>query len=99
LKQNILYAPLPDLDRIRPSIHPVVQAILRKCLQKNPNDRYESAKALVSDLKKVILEPVREPGPSLSPESKKVYEQFKKRYPNNGKIKKFSIYEVEERKK
>lgn len=31
--------------------------------------------------------------------AKYVYEQFKKRYPNNGKIKKFSIYKAEERKK
>ncbi|HDO23808.1 MAG TPA: tetratricopeptide repeat protein [bacterium] len=56
LKQNILYAPFPDLDKITPSIHPEVQKILNKCLQKNPENRYQLADELVQDLKKVILE-------------------------------------------
>jgi len=40
------------LTAIQPPIPIDVQQILEKCLQKNPEDRYQSTKILLDDLKR-----------------------------------------------
>jgi eukaryotic-like serine/threonine-protein kinase len=43
-------APVPPLHEIDPSIPPPIEGIVRKCLRKAPDERYEDAAALRSDL-------------------------------------------------
>jgi serine/threonine-protein kinase len=49
--QQHLSAPLPDLQRVNPSVLPPLEAIIRKCLRKNPDERYQDAGELLHDLK------------------------------------------------
>ncbi len=44
-------APLPSLLEIDPSIPPPLEAIVRKCLRKDPDERYPDAGALLGDLR------------------------------------------------
>ncbi len=43
-------APLPSLLEIDPTIPPPLEAIVRKCLRKDPDERYADAAALLADL-------------------------------------------------
>ena len=43
-------APVPSLRDIDPAIPPPLEAIVRKCLRKDPDERYEDAGALLRDL-------------------------------------------------
>ena len=43
-------APIPRLDRERPDISPQLAAIVAKCLQRNPDDRYPDLRALIAAL-------------------------------------------------
>ncbi len=43
-------APVPSLREIDPAIPPPLEAIVRKCLRKDPDERYEDAGALLHDL-------------------------------------------------
>ena len=56
LKESICYKNHPDLTAIQPLILIEVQKILEKCVQKNPEDRYQSTKILLDDLKRLIIE-------------------------------------------
>ncbi len=49
--QQHLSAPLPDLHKINSSVLPPLEAIIRKCLRKNPDERYQDAGELLYDLK------------------------------------------------
>jgi serine/threonine protein kinase len=43
-------APIPRLDRVRPDITPQLAAIVAKCLQRNPDDRYPDLRAFIDAL-------------------------------------------------
>jgi serine/threonine-protein kinase len=43
--------PLPPLRKIRPEVLPPLEAIVRKCLRKDPDERYQSATELLYDLR------------------------------------------------
>ncbi len=43
-------APIPRLDRVRPEVGPQLAAIVAKCLQRNPDDRYPDLRAFITAL-------------------------------------------------
>jgi eukaryotic-like serine/threonine-protein kinase len=45
-----LNEPVPSLHRLNPNVPPPIEGIVRKCLRKNPNERYEDAGSLERDL-------------------------------------------------
>lgn len=49
-----LYDPPPDIASLCPSLHSHTVKIIRKCLNKDPKDRFQSAKALAASVKKTI---------------------------------------------
>ena len=49
--QQHLSAPLPDLHAINSSVLPPLEAIVRKCLRKDPDERYQDAGELLHDLR------------------------------------------------
>src|SRR6202022_3690663 len=48
--QQHLSAPLPDIASLNPSVLAPLEAIVRKCLRKNPDERYQDAGELLHDL-------------------------------------------------
>jgi serine/threonine protein kinase/predicted Zn-dependent protease len=60
--------PLPSLHDRHPEIPPALEAVIRHCLEVDPDDRYQTAAALAADLEAVAddhpLETAREPWPS-----------------------------------
>lgn len=46
-----LQAPIPRLDHVKPGISPQIAAICSRCLQRNPDDRYPTMRALAADLR------------------------------------------------
>jgi diguanylate cyclase (GGDEF)-like protein len=56
--------PAPDARQVRPDLSPATAAVLRRLLAKDPDDRYQSATALVADLEWVAgeLAAARSPG-------------------------------------
>lgn len=53
LVQKHLAIPAPDVRDLRPEIRPIVSKILAKLLAKDPDDRYQSAAGLLSDLENI----------------------------------------------
>jgi serine/threonine protein kinase len=49
--QQHLSAPLPDIASLNPSVLAPLEAIVRKCLRKNPDERYQDAGELLHDLR------------------------------------------------
>ena len=47
-----LNAPVPALHELNPDVPPPIEGIVRKCLRKAPDERYEDAASLESDLEK-----------------------------------------------
>jgi hypothetical protein len=43
-------APVPPLHEINSAVPPPIEGIIRKCLRKNPDERYEDATTLQTDL-------------------------------------------------
>jgi serine/threonine protein kinase/TolB-like protein len=48
---KIIREQAPSLSSIRPNLPPELQKIVRRCLEKNPDDRYQSIKDVAIDLK------------------------------------------------
>jgi serine/threonine-protein kinase len=63
---RILEAETTDLSQINPTIPDELNQIIRRCLKKNPNDRYGSARDLLLDLEKLPHES-KQKGMSTSP--------------------------------
>ncbi len=57
--------PIPDLRRLNPAIPEAVRAIVERCLEKEPNDRYQEYEELIEDLEAVQagLAPAHAPEP------------------------------------
>jgi serine/threonine protein kinase len=48
--------PPKSLEKIRPDLPPLLCRIIHKCMEKNPDDRYQSAASVIKDLKRVNQE-------------------------------------------
>lgn len=48
--QQHLQAAIPRLDEEKPTVSPQLAAIVTRCLQRNPDDRYPDIRALIHDL-------------------------------------------------
>ncbi len=53
LLYEIVNTPAPRLSKLRPDLPPVLGAIVEKALEKDPDQRYQRAEDLVSDLKEI----------------------------------------------
>lgn len=49
-RQNILSLPIPNFASLRPEIDPKLEAIIQKALQRDRNDRYQSANEMLTAL-------------------------------------------------
>ena len=61
LTDAILHASPAALSRPAPGVSPGLLGILRRCLQKDPDDRYQSAAQLRTDLEAIRADPTRHP--------------------------------------
>ncbi|WP_307872692.1 diguanylate cyclase [Paractinoplanes ovalisporus] len=50
LRQHLV-APVPDLNELRPGVHPALVAVIDRLLAKDPDDRYPDPAALLADLR------------------------------------------------
>lgn len=48
--QQHLQAAIPRLDQEKPDVSPQLAAVVTRCLQRNPDDRYPDIRAMISDL-------------------------------------------------
>jgi serine/threonine-protein kinase len=48
--QQHLQAAIPRLDQEKPDVSPQLAAVVTRCLQRNPDDRYPDVRAMINDL-------------------------------------------------
>jgi phosphate transport system substrate-binding protein len=53
-REKLLYEPLPPLASVRPELDPALSAICDRALARDPEQRYPSAGAMLSDLQQVL---------------------------------------------
>src|SRR5262249_44601331 len=46
----------PDIKRLRPDVSPATAAVIRRCLEKEPADRFQSYHKLIDDLQHALAE-------------------------------------------
>lgn len=54
LAMKHLKSPLPNIKEINPNVSDNLIAVIKKCTSKEPRNRYQSADALINDLRRVI---------------------------------------------
>jgi serine/threonine protein kinase len=50
-----LNSPVPSIKKIRPEVPDLMVKIVEKCMEKKPVDRYNNAKEIVDEVKKIVL--------------------------------------------
>jgi len=65
---NILKQEAPSLRLHIPTAPAELDRVLQKCLRKRPEERYQSARELLADLRNLRRVPAMSPGPSQAPE-------------------------------
>jgi Tol biopolymer transport system component len=56
----------PDLGALQQVVSPAVQRLARKCLAKDPDERWQSARDLADELRWIAVEPAQAAGPTAS---------------------------------
>jgi serine/threonine-protein kinase len=57
LTEAILHQPPAALSKLNPSISPALEAIIEKCLDKDPQQRYLSVREIAVDLRRALAAP------------------------------------------